>query len=303
MNHANPHEFPAAQDFRVVDTLGETFSGAKRDWAVWDRFRVVHYITRSWSDYEDKLRRGFADQDQPRPDLWGELNRNDELDMSMAMRIPELHRWLREFLGGGGAGTGEAGGVFDQLRQTEFLAACQAVAAECGFDHNAHVGELQGVADVPAAAQAAGSRPGKGARPRGTGRRFRCPPGGGPIARAHAERWATLRRALPPDWQTSATRRAFTAFGKWRDQHQEAGHRPAAGGADPAQEPLALHGLFQDGGGDLHDAGADLGAVSAAAGQPDWSENSGGDWGCATRPCGWAAARWTRNLAVAWFLK
>ena len=96
-SHLNPHEFPAAPGFRVVDTLGNTFQGAKRPQAVWDEFRVVHYITRSRDDYYDKLRRGFADQDRPRPDQWNELNRNDELDMSLAARIPELHRWLREF--------------------------------------------------------------------------------------------------------------------------------------------------------------------------------------------------------------
>lgn len=96
-SHLNPHEFPAAAGFRVVNTRWETFSGAMRTPPIWDEFRVAHFITRSHEDYYDKLRRGFADQDRPRPDQWVELNRNDELDMSLAARIPELYDWLREF--------------------------------------------------------------------------------------------------------------------------------------------------------------------------------------------------------------
>ena len=97
-SHLSPHEFPAAPGFRVIDTLGESHTGALRSGdGIWDGFRVAHYITRSKDDYYDKLRRGFADQDVPRPDQWLELDRNDELDMSLAQQLPELHNWLEKF--------------------------------------------------------------------------------------------------------------------------------------------------------------------------------------------------------------
>lgn len=97
-SHLNPHEFPAASGYRVVDTRKETFTGPKRDWAIWDKFRITHFITRSKSDYDDKLSRGFADQTIERPNLWSELNVNHERDMSLANRMPELSRWRAEFI-------------------------------------------------------------------------------------------------------------------------------------------------------------------------------------------------------------
>jgi hypothetical protein len=93
-SHVNPHEFPAYPRYRVVDMLGRTHTGPFLSPPVWERLRCVHFNSRSRVEYEEKLKRGYADQDTPRPDTWDELDRNEVEDFSLAIRAPELQAWL-----------------------------------------------------------------------------------------------------------------------------------------------------------------------------------------------------------------